>query len=104
MACLLLGSTKVLVFTDKPKKHRNVKYTRRAFQRKRCVTYFLPRKLGLEVPGSLGNPRVFSKARPYLLPQAPTLGPERANSLDDLCTICMARVNPQTPTSHTRGS
>lgn len=45
---------------------------------------------------SLGNPCVISGARPYLAPrrlQQP--GPEVANSLDDLCAICVARASPR---------
>lgn len=74
---------------------RNAKYAGLSFQEKRCIAYFLPRRLGMQVATSLGNPCAICRTRPYLAsPELPQGGPEVANRLNDQCIICMGRASP----------
>lgn len=56
---------------------RNTKH-RLSFHRKKCITYFLLKRLGMEVADRLSNPCTICKARPYLgslkLPKTRTRG------------------------------
>lgn len=59
-------------------------------KRKRYITLFSPRRLGMEVPNSLGNPCTVCRVRPHLAPlKLPQPGQEVAKSLDDAHAICM---------------
>lgn len=65
-----------------------------SFQGERCITCFLPRRLGLEVATSLGGACTICRTRIQKAPQAEL---ETFNAPGDLCIITMRRGSSKLP-------
>lgn len=63
----MLGTQKSLCSQMSMKETRNAKHVG-FLQRKKCITYFLPRRLGVEVVNQLGEPCAFCMTKITLQP------------------------------------
>lgn len=96
IVCVFVGSTKVLVLTDSTRETRNIKYPGLSFQRKRFITCFLPRILGMEYRESHRLIAYVIFVLTIVLPSHTKFPQalEVANSQDDLYTSCMIKSTP----------